>query len=65
MKKKTPLGRKRPLQLGRVRPLREHIAALALLRKRMPDLVRRHVNPVKKSKDARRATHEDALKELE
>lgn len=32
MKKKTPLGRKRPLQLGRVRPLREHIAALDIIR---------------------------------
>lgn len=39
-------------------------AALALLRKRMPDLVRRQVTPAKR-KAAKQATHEDALRELE
>lgn len=40
-------------------------AALALLRKRMPDLMRRVVSPKASGKKAPQNSHEDALKELE
>ena len=42
-------------------------AALALLRKRMPDLMRKSVSPAKRAakKKPDTAAHEDALKDLE
>lgn len=78
MKKKhsKPL-REQIAALAIIRALEEHIlgqnkmsatqvtAALALLRKRLPDLLKKTVAPPRSPKKKTDAAHEDALKELE
>ena len=78
MKKKPskPL-REQIAALAIIRALEEHIlgqnkmsatqvtAALALLRKRLPDLLKKAVAPPRSPKKKTPAAHEDALKELE
>lgn len=78
MKKKhsKPL-REQIAALAIIRALEEHIlgqnkmsatqvtAALALLRKRLPDLLKKTVAPPRSAKKKSDAAHEDALKDLE
>lgn len=78
MKKKhsKPL-REQIAALAIIRALEEHIlgqnkmsatqvtAALALLRKRLPDLLKKTLNPPRSTKKKSDAAHEDALKDLE
>jgi len=80
MKKKPPGGKPLRAQIAAleiIRALEAYIlgekkmtatqvtAALALLRKRLPDLVRQTLAPAKPRKPPTGKGHEDALKELE